>query len=439
MGESIDEVEHQIVGTKYYRRPFDVATQSFIDGDVGDSYRQWDDVLHGSKNPYRRAQISALQNASTSVTRLFQTIALKPDRSYYSGWTIKPPPPDGTLSPFYRAETTFGYGVTHFGVTSFGLPNPESQSSTTSYNQATSDLYSQIDSIMSGVNLGETVGEMRETLGTLRRPLNSLRQLLTTTITRGYQIARGIRGGRIPVSKIPKVIGDTYLEFRFGWNPLVSDIAKTYVEMTTNRMGFKAIPISSRGRYYTETISPTVYGGSGITYWAVTERNGIEQKYRYKGVICVDPTSSISGGGPTWGALPSQYPATIWNLIPWSFVADYFFNVGDMIQSVCTPWPKFVYLDAVIERNCYRKYDIQPYTNLGDFGGMVQTSDADSGVVVVQWKSLQRSPVSGKPYVQPELNIPDMGSRPWYNLGAMALSASEKVGRALVDAWKGRR
>jgi len=433
MGETIHKAEAQLKSYHFYDRVWDVALQSYKTTQSGDNTRSWVDTTDGVKNSYWRSQIKTMANASTGVTSGRQTIDLKPDFSDFAGWVTKAGVKDGHLSSDYRAENTYGLGLNNW-TTSFGLPDPSQTSTLSAYNQAASQLAGFIDSVISGVNLGETVGEIRETVGTLRRPLESLRNLLTETITRYYKISRGIKGGRIPVSQIPKVLGDTYLEFRFGWNPLVSDVAKAYVTATADRMGLKLIPVNCRGRTRVQTQTESTQG-IGITNWSIVQKVTSEQKVRFKGVIRVDPTSTYAKHGPTWGALPHQYPATVWNCLPWSFVADYFLNVGDMIQSWCSPHPNFVYLDQITEQASHRDYTVVPFLfSLEAFGGQNELTTAVPGYFNVKWFLVSRSPVSAWPYVQPELNIPDLGSRPWTNLAAMALSAGSRVTESLVFA-----
>jgi hypothetical protein len=435
MPETIHEVDNNQTAYDYYFKRFNVATQQYDTTDQGSAVRQWQDVLDGVKNAYWRDQIRSMSNASTSVTATRVRLNIRPDFSDFAGWVVKPPPPAGHQSADYRAENAYGYGVVN-NCSSFGLPDPNALSTLSAQNQAASQLAQQIDSLVSGVNLGETIGEIRETVGTLRRPLNSLRTLLTDTTQGLLNIARGIRGGRVKKVDIPKVIGDTYLEFRFGWNPLVSDIAKTYVEATSDRMGFSYIPVRCRGRSFA-TVQSENQSGVGISSWRIVRRDTSEVEVRYKGVIRVEPTSIYAQLGPTWGLLPHQYPATVWNCLPWSFVADYFVNVGQMIQSWCSPIPNFVFFDRIAVLRSKREYVVTPYTTIGDFGGVPELTTSVPGYFNVDWFVMSRTP-SGFPYVQPELNIPDFGSRPWYNLGALALANATKVERAMARAMSSR-
>jgi hypothetical protein len=139
------------------------------------------------------------------------------------------------------------------------------------------------------------------------------------------------------VPSLAKALADTYLEFRFGVQPLVDDVAQVVAD--AGRFRFQEYPITAS--------ASQVFAGSDSTftprtgYWATTPTvsQGIVSNstytVRYKGAVKSGCNASGKlGFVQSLRLLPRDWLPTAWDLLPYSWIADYFANIGDIIQSL---------------------------------------------------------------------------------------------------------
>ncbi len=191
--------------------------------------------------------------------------------------------------------------------------------------------------LRSGFSAGTFLGESKQALRMLRQPAMSLRKLTDQTIDRMkvYQY-EAIRRGMRPqdVRNLGKALPDLYLEFQFGAKPLGADIANAYdaatrVANSPSRMLFSG---TARG---ISSSSLNVHSGNTLLGRADTLRvSNVETSVRVKGAA----TLKLGFGMPAFAAgstIPDFVP-TLWNLMPWSFLIDYFTNIGRCLEARAT-------------------------------------------------------------------------------------------------------
>lgn len=186
------------------------------------------------------------------------------------------------------------------------------------------------------------LGELRETIGMLKSPVRSLRKLISEYFTVLERRLAGVPRGRSPViyrSKLRKVASDTWLEYSFGMVPLVSDIRSAVIAL--KRIGEQNYRkrISGTCREKTSNTSASIVNISGgyaqclLSVTTLTERS-----VRYIGVFdpeLVPPRNQIQS---LLGFRLEDIAPAAWELTPWSFLLDYFVNIGQLIDaySTCT-------------------------------------------------------------------------------------------------------
>lgn len=222
----------------------------------------------------------------------------------------------------------------------------------------------------SSASLGETLGEIRQSWGMMISRLEqltsfarSLRRLdfpraakilgvLRTpeykALTRGNKLRANARG-----------FANNYLEFHFGWSPLVKDIY--------DAMSILEAPIPL-GRFEIKSAFPSfqrIYGTT-MDYWY--DRS--EHLCRYVGRAGV----TIEITNPNLfllNQLGLTNPALIaWNLTPWSFVVDWFVGVSDFLESYSVyhgvtpsdPYHTILQRTFCTSEFGYRAYTWQPWT-----------------------------------------------------------------------------
>lgn len=139
-------------------------------------------------------------------------------------------------------------------------------------------------------------------------------QTMGTFVPRHYNVAAG--------KSVSKGFAKDWLEFHFGWEPLVKDISNA-VELVTNPfMTLTRCKGSAKIRS-----SDTVTGGSGTSTWKRFTR--YQTTYREQAMVKILDSNST---------LLQQLGFTnaysiVWELVPFSFVVDWFGNVGQVLGS----------------------------------------------------------------------------------------------------------
>jgi hypothetical protein len=147
----------------------------------------------------------------------------------------------------------------------------------------------------------------------------------------------------------PSVIPDAYLSWSFGWGPLISDTLKlfdTAALVSQRARYFRALESGAHLRRSLGDIAPSdtysAYGVEDITALSQIHRSG---KAWYSANAHL--TGPIPGEDLELKRLSFQTvyslnlsPATVWNMLPWSWLIDYFYNVGDVLNAVngSIPW-----------------------------------------------------------------------------------------------------
>lgn len=164
-----------------------------------------------------------------------------------------------------------------------------------------------------------SIAEMRKTIGMIRKPLASMQRIYDTATRR--------RRGR---SDVGNDASSTWLEVRYGWLPLMYDVEGV----------LKAI-----SRDYSERYVARGSQSGGTTSSETRKRSGLLTHYDFDIIELREESVQVRAGVlyahdlkiqeySKYGATLSQVPAAAWELIPFSFVVDWFANVGDFVGAI---------------------------------------------------------------------------------------------------------
>lgn len=301
-------------------------------------------------------------------------------------------------------------------------------SSVAADNQALKFLHKAIGDRRTSFQGGIFLAELRESLRMITSPAKALRNGLNDFMTLSSKRARGSRANK------NKVLAETWLEHQFGWLPLVSDIhegVKAYVKHTekvlTNRL-------TRRGSEKLVTIQK--YNQSGNNFMSIpiieTRIASLECSVQY----VVGMRFAGQGSSPDVsiferaGLTLNQFLPTVWEAIPWSFLADYFTNIGDIISAGATNTSDVLWCcrtERKISRLSSTIYP-DPAANSKD-ATVTNVCTGSPGAWVTVKKSIVRTSV---PVPSPRFRVEIPGGPiKWINMAALAAS-SRALSRSLL-------
>lgn len=176
------------------------------------------------------------------------------------------------------------------------------------------------------------VGELRETLRFLRNPLGSVAKLLQSY--KRTMKARRRRCKRNPKARecrmdytLADFVADNWLSYRYAITPLVLD-AQNAVEAIQNRS--KTAPKRQTARGYSSDSKSAIQTFTDTSAFVSTSKNVqtvLDGKARAGILYQADYSDSF-------GIKAHNIPAAVWELIPFSFVSDWFVNLGDWVRAI---------------------------------------------------------------------------------------------------------
>lgn len=195
--------------------------------------------------------------------------------------------------------------------------------------------YSRIDPSI--LLTGELLGDLDKTVSMLRRPFSGSLQLI-----RKMDKYKRNRLGKTYLSAI-KASANAWLEYRYGWKPLIMDATAVMENAHTllrGRLGGRSLVARAEERLvHDSTSSFSAAGGIPQVDSAVGMVRTQDCMRACAGVVYTLDVETVVSQLMRFGGLRAyDLPATIWERVPYSFVIDWFANVGTWLQSI-TPNP----------------------------------------------------------------------------------------------------
>lgn len=185
---------------------------------------------------------------------------------------------------------------------------------------------------------GEFLMDLNKTLGMLRRPFGGARALLTK-IERSRN-KHLLKSG----SNAVQAMGNAWLEQAYGWRPLFLDI-QTIAEKVHEKREMKSELRVARAevRRGMKNVSDFSFGTFTDPMWGRSGTASRNQLARAcSGIMYeIKPRTTSDELLKILGLRARDLAPTMWEVVPFSFVVDWFFNIGDWIQAV-SPDPYLV-------------------------------------------------------------------------------------------------
>lgn len=301
----------------------------------------------GTRLPKWRQVIASGENATTPLTAEWEEAFSTPvdvvfNLTYPDGsWAIRE----------FHGDAAFGVnGVAmHGSYPSSPCCNLEI-SDATADNRARARFYKKLREAQVAFSGPTFLGELRETLRMIKRPAQAIRD----SCDRYYHSLAKWRGRNRPPApsksqwkwrtELEKVAGGLWLENSFGWQPLLNDVKNAWdaYERLTNTHNRRVISVGDTDSKDIRQYLVDQGGGrqnanrSGVVFDDNIARALSSVSVRYKGSVSSSTEADQWSNLALFGFTPSEFVPTAWELLPWSFLIDYFTNVGDVLSSSVT-------------------------------------------------------------------------------------------------------
>jgi hypothetical protein len=268
-----------------------------------------------------------------------------------------------------------------------------------------------------------TLGELGETIRLIRNPAKALWEGI---FSYHADVKKRLRRRRRRSKR--EIVQDTWLEYAFGWAPLVNDVkngAEALAKLMTYRPEYQIVSaFATRKVPRSETIGN---GSFGSLYNRVLHQTAIEETtVRYKGSIMVNNHDAISRPnlrlfGITW---QDVVPA-VWELIPYSFLVDYFLNIGNILDAHALRWADVRWINKTV-RTVVTAKSLLTGGSTVELGTdplfRVEWLDTQVGSAQTSsiTKTVTRNAVAGPLIPSLVFSLPSSQSKKWINMAALA-------------------
>jgi hypothetical protein len=360
------------------------------------SYRNWRSIISSGNNAttYAAGHLMAYRWSPTDL------------------WQLKSP-----KNPLFNPETeTRRWGDIFRLQGTFATPPVCQASVEEADNAARMSYFNRCYSVESRFQGGTFAGELRETLRMIRNPAAALRQGVSRYLDSVVKRSRRARTKR----DVLKAVSGTWLEYQYGWRPLFSDIdegIRALAQLNRQRNPFEMVVATGEAKAFSQ-----VAGFNAGTISAVGVRRRFVRKdtatVTYRGnVFCANSAPNASY---LLGLRPRDFLPTVWNLIPYSFLVDYFTNIGGVISAASyassrTAWTsKTVRLQCSVYPEGVCRMDGPSNDGLYTYqrGGSVGSAE-------LSWTEFERIPSVSVDIPSLEFRIPGVGSLKWANIAAL--------------------
>lgn len=199
------------------------------------------------------------------------------------------------------------------------------------------------------------LGELRETMRMIRSPAQGIRRQLGDYCDRIDGLAkqrgisakrqRGLKGKQKrkynkDLRQFVKDASGTWLENAFGLQPLLNDLEDARAALNDLMEKDRVVKVQAGGRADKLLNNTTYQTGPDVTGSFIYGLNTLVDKetyfVRYRGAVTAQAVTTYGGAAEKFGFTAADFIPSAWELLPWSFLVDYFANVGDCLEAAFT-------------------------------------------------------------------------------------------------------
>lgn len=273
------------------------------------------------------------------------------------------------------------------------------------------------------IQLGVFGGELLRTVRMIKSPAKALREGINAYYRDVKKRTRRKRGKR---PDLRKIVSETWLEYVFGWRPLIRDVEGicrlTCADPARYRKRITSIA-SENYKLEPQHITKSAPSIGSPPWWI--EHYQQENTFMVRYIGAADATMMTPTFPEQLGLDWSNFLPTVWELIPFSFLVDYFSNVGAVIEGISTGNVALAYgVRTQRTTRCTKMYTEYDHKNTRITLGADRTYQAGvtGAGMTGQRKDITRTRISsiGLGLNDLRFKIPGVGSLKWLNIAALA-------------------
>lgn len=372
-------------------------------------------VTYGDNLPGWRELLARGEDATTSLVGTRTTVR-------YNAGYLRATSPGVLPSSIVRVELTGNHQVS-MTVTA---GNPASIDKTEANNLALGKFVRKLAEVNTSFQGGVFLGELAQTLRTIKNPAQGLRKLVDDW----RSVAQRIRRSRVnPLAArskaVAEALADSWLEVQFGWRPLLKDIDDAALSLHQYKVGqsLRTRRLTAEGKVSKDSVELISTCGNSYALGQVSTVTTTDSFVKYRGAVRVEARDPRVMDPALIGFQPQNWLPTAWELVPYSFLIDYFTNIGDIINGWSQLGTRLAWCNCT-QRGSFRKVS----TSRSSLAYVRKFYPQVSGVSIVPAKSvIEKTHVSRAKYTggfTPGLDfrVPGDWSLKWLNIAALIVA-----------------
>lgn len=291
------------------------------------------DVADGVDDPRWRGKIAA----GVDVTHPYTRSAVRAEE--FTPWSCELffPGTPGKYSPNFEVEN--GWGHYPNGSIFNGFAD------TGAVNSAKTSFVSKAQQYITPFQGGVFLGELSEAIHTIRHPCQGVKKLVSSYLKRVKKARPGFK--KATRQRRQRFLSEQWLEVSYGIRPLISDIqsgVKALQDIVNQRANSPCIKGFGKSDFRGETAEVMYNMRRGNVVFK--QQDQTITKCVYFGAVRMDLNAPSQFAMDKVGLSLPQFLPTVWELIPWSFLADYFTNIGQIVNAVSFPTSRLAYIGS---------------------------------------------------------------------------------------------
>lgn len=300
---------------------------------------------------------------------------------------------------------------------------------------------------------GQTfVGEFKDVVHMLRHPakgiLDATNRYLDQLVKHGWKKAAQWQGKNR--RQFMRNMGSAYLEWSFGVKPLIEDtksIAESIARWNFEPEQSPRTRITGKGLEEAQTVNAGLTDATTGTWILISSSTRVNSSVGVKYVCGVTSRIQAAFGSvdrlaELMGFTPENFVPALYEVCPWSWLLDYFTNIGDIVEAACTNTTDVAWISRTVRYSTRSEYTsginasrLTASADANQFAITSLLSENDGGRCVFNRVTLSRSSPAS-------LGIPSLVlEHPFGKLGKVLNLAGVLFQRVpdVASQWKARR